>query len=745
MTGLMKRLESSVRTWLCGVAIAVAVSSSAQVGIAQDHPRQRTVLVFHGTARDAQRAVTAERELRQTLGERLGEPVDYYSEYLDMGRFPDTDDAYRRFLAEKYRDRQPEIVIAVGDSGFEFIAMHRAELFPSVPVVYFVREPDATEIPNATGLVATVNFAETITLATRLHPGLKRVFVVSGASERDRAIAARARAELDSLESPLAFTYLAGLPAAELETGISDLPADAVILYLQMYADASGATYNPLEYLGRLATVANRPIYSWVDSTLGRGVVGGSMQSQQLEMRALAALVLRVLRGEPAGTIPRETIDFQRSEVDWRQLRRWKINEARVPADTQILFRTPGIWERYRPYLLGGVALLIGQTGLIAGLLIQSVRRRRAEEAVRESDERFRLLANAAPVMVRVSGVDNQCTDFNGAWLEFTGRTREEELGDGWTQGVHPDDLARCVETYCQAFDARAGFRMEYRLRRHDGEFRWVLDTGVPVFTNANGSFLGYIGSAIDITDLKRARTVLANLNRQLIAAHEEERAWIARELHDDLAQRMIGLTMQLRNLVRTAPAAAADLAGQLTQVCSGFVDLGRDVQVISRRLHASKLEYLGLAAAATDFCRQLSLERAVSIDFAHDGVPPELSREVALSMFRILQESLNNAVKHSGARRVVATLRGTHDQIELEVNDAGTGFDVESAMHTGGLGLISMRERVNLIGGEFEIRSGAGGTTIRARAPWRHDQMGWPGPATRKREASRPRSLAWD
>jgi PAS domain S-box-containing protein len=462
-------------------------------------------------------------------------------------------------------------------------------------------------------------------------------------------------------------------------------------------------------------------------------------------MQAVATLALRVLRAEPAGSIPAETIHLHVNQVDWRQLRRWRINEARVPAGTQILFRAPGIWERYGLYFMGGVVLLIGQTGLIAGMLIQSVRRRRAEEAVRESDERFRLLANAAPVMVWMSGIDKGCIDVNRSFLDFTGRTREEELGKGWTEGVHPDDLTRCYETYSQAFDARAAFRMEYRLRRHDGAFRWVLVTGVPVFTAAKDSFIGYIGSAIDITDLKRARTVLANLNRELIAAHEEERAWIARELHDDLAQRIVGLTMQLRNLIRMTPEAAGDLGGQLTHVCSGFVDLGRDMQAISRRLHASKLEYLGLAAAATDFCRQLSLERAVSIDFAHDGVPPELSREVALSMFRILQESLNNAVKHSGARRFVATLRGTRDQIELEVNDAGVGFDVESAMHTGGLGLISMRERVNLIGGELEIRSGADGTTVRARAPWRHEHLGWPGPTTRPHAAGARRSLAWD
>jgi hypothetical protein len=151
---------------------------------------------------------------------------------------------------------------------------------------------------------------------------------------------------------------------------------------------------------------------------------------------------------------------------------------------------------------------MLAETLLIFGLLWQRKRRRESELHVRESEERFRLVANTAPVMIWMSGTDKLCTYFNQPWREFTGRSLDEELGDGWAEGVHPEDLQRCLDTYTQSFDRREKFRMEYRLRYYSGEYRWILDIGVPRF-NQDGSFAGYIGIGVDVTDRKRAEEEL--------------------------------------------------------------------------------------------------------------------------------------------------------------------------------------------------------------------------------------------
>jgi PAS domain S-box-containing protein len=344
--------------------------------------------------------------------------------------------------------------------------------------------------------------------------------------------------------------------------------------------------------------------------------------------------------------------------------------------------------------------------------------RRQAEQAVRESEERFRLVANTAPVMIWMAGPDKLSNYFNQTWLEFRGRPLEAELGNGWVEGVHPRDSKACLDIYNRAFDRHESFQMRYRLRRYDGDYRWILDIGVPR-VNPDGSFAGYIGSCIDITDRKLAEETLAGIGRRLIEAHEEERAWIARELHDDINQRIALLAIELEQLTQYLPQSAAEHPNPIRQARQRLSEIGNDIQALSHRLHSSKLEYLGIAVAASSFCKELSEQQKVEIDFSDVDIPRSLPKEISLCLFRVLQEALQNAVKHSGVRYFRVEMRGTTEEIRLTVSDHGVGFDQQNVMNSPGLGLISMRERLQWVNGEFSIKSRAGhGTTIYARVP---------------------------
>jgi PAS domain S-box-containing protein len=162
--------------------------------------------------------------------------------------------------------------------------------------------------------------------------------------------------------------------------------------------------------------------------------------------------------------------------------------------------------------------------------------------------EPFRAIADAAPAMLRVAATDGRCTYLNRGWLDFTGRRVEEELGHGWSDAVHPDDRGRVREIWRRTVAEGTSFSLEYRLRRRDGEYRWMVDSGAP-WRDARGGIASYVDSALDISDRKRAEDTLRDLGGRLIAAQEAERRRIARELHDDVSQRLALLSVMVSRL----------------------------------------------------------------------------------------------------------------------------------------------------------------------------------------------------
>ena len=355
---------------------------------------------------------------------------------------------------------------------------------------------------------------------------------------------------------------------------------------------------------------------------------------------------------------------------------------------------------------------------LLVAIMLTAIGMERQELALHESEQRFRLAARTAPVMIWMSGTDKLCNYFNESWLAFTGRTMEEEAGNGWADGVHPDDLNQCIATYVECFDQREPFQMEYRLRRYDGEFRWLVDTGVPRF-DEGGSFAGYIGSCIDISDRKLAEESVSDLERRILTAQEEERARIARELHDDINQRIAMLGWEVRRLERRPAAEERRSPKSIDLITERLSQIANDIQTISRRLHSSHLEYLGLATAAEVLCRDLRDQHQVDITLKCEGIPSRLRRDVSLALYRVLQEALQNALKHSGVREFSVELIADADDIRLTVSDSGAGFRLQDGLKGQGLGLISMRERMRLVHGEFAVNSELGrGTTIRCKVP---------------------------
>jgi PAS domain S-box-containing protein len=349
--------------------------------------------------------------------------------------------------------------------------------------------------------------------------------------------------------------------------------------------------------------------------------------------------------------------------------------------------------------------------------------RKRAEEALRESEDKLRLLLDSTAEAIYGIDLEGCCTFCNSACVRALGYTRADELlGKNMHDLIHhtrADGTLMPVEEcrIFRAFQAGEGTHIDDEVlwRRNGTSFPaeyWAYPQ------RKAQEVVGAVVAFIDITENKLAKAALASVSRRLIEAQEQERTRIARELHDDIGQRLALLAIELEQLHQELPSLL-EVRSRMGELWKHTSEIATDIQTLSHELHSSKLEYLGIEAAMRGFCREFEEQQQVEIDFKTDDLPRPLAPNISLCLFRVLQEALHNSAKHSGVRHVEVRLWGTSDEIHLAVSDSGAGFDSEAAKEGRGLGLISMEERLKLLNGTFSVESQPNrGTTIRARVP---------------------------
>jgi signal transduction histidine kinase len=575
------------RALACVVSLCVtgllAATPSPAVG-QRDHKR---VLLLFDEDRGLPGLSVLEQSIRSTLSAGLGDDVEFFAESMDAAQFPEKQRnlALRDYYAKKYGSRKLHLIIGVMGPAVSFLRQYGDAFAPGVPIVFCgadARALEGVKLPaHMTGLLVRRAFAPTLDVALRLQPETRQVFVVGGTSEFDRHLQAAARREFEPFERRVSFTYLTDQPLRDLLAAVSTVPPQSVILYLTLFRDGAGQTFVPHEAVSRISAAARAPVYVFVDQYLGLGPVGGYLYSLELHGQASADIGLRVLRGESPASIPVREVAGNQYMFDIRQLDRWTLDSRALPAGSVIKFSEPGPWDRYRAYILGGVALLIVQTGLIIGLLAHRARRRRAESELRASLARIR------------------------------------ELG------------------------------------------------------------------------------------RRLLDAQEAERTRIARELHDDISQHLAVLNLDLHELAGMVQGPAGNVASEAMKYAG---DIATSVRNLSHQLYPVKLRLLGLVTALEGLVGEFS-HHSPRITFTHENVPESLPPDLALCVFRIVQEALQNALKHSHASTISVHVSGNANRLALTVVDDGVGFAVDGAGREG-FGLIGIGERVDAMGGSFDVRS---------------------------------------
>jgi len=339
---------------------------------------------------------------------------------------------------------------------------------------------------------------------------------------------------------------------------------------------------------------------------------------------------------------------------------------------------------------------------------------RKTEAALRESEQWFRSMVNTTPVLVWMSDAVGVRTFFNERWINFTGRPLEQQLGDSWLEGVHEEDRQSCIEESRSAIADRRNLSLEYRIRRSDGVYRWMLESGIPRY-QPDGQFLGYLGTCIDITERREAEQALRQVPHELIQAEETERQRIGQELHDDLGQRVVSLTMGIGRLAKQMPRNET-AASHFDKLRQQAVSIAQDIGRLSHQLRPVTLEYLGLPAALKALCEQSSDPPQVSVVFSQNGeMPKSVSQDVPLALYRVTQEALRNALKHSGSNRISINLTCGERFLTVAVADNGRGF-INGTTKKPGLGLSGMTKRMDDVGGKINVVSVPGnGVTVTA------------------------------
>jgi len=344
--------------------------------------------------------------------------------------------------------------------------------------------------------------------------------------------------------------------------------------------------------------------------------------------------------------------------------------------------------------------------------------RKVAVKALRESEERLRIAIESGPMYAFEWNAitDEIRRSAKGAEILDLADDRPLEKGHAFIDRIHPEDRQKYLDHISALSPGNPRYKAIFRLLRHDQTVLWLEEAG-RAFFGPDDKIRKIVGMTVDVTETRESEHALRELSGRLITSQEEERRRIARELHDHIGQDLALLCAQAQRIDSGVSEKEHTARADAHELYRKIKDIAVDVSKLSHRLHSSELDFLGLAAAADRLCRDFANQHRINMDHQINDIPPQWDRGKALCLYRILQECLQNVAKHSQATRLLVELSTVGDEVRLKVVDNGIGFEAANGRFGAGLGLLSMRERLNLVGGFLDISSSQGrGTIVTAR-----------------------------
>ena len=719
-----------------------------------------------------------DRGIRRALAEELAQGVELNIEYLDLPRYGDAEyvNGWLVLLQKKYAHRRVDLVITVDCPALELTLAHQAALFPHAPIVFCSATPDlamrASAEPNVTGVAYQMDVDGTLRAALDIYPQAEHLVVMCGAADSDKDVRDLVSPVVLQYEDSLDVDYLVGLPLPELLDRVAGVDPHSVVLILVYDKDASGNDYVTREVVEKVSDVCPAPIFGLWDTLLGHGIVGGSLVEVEVQGELAGRMAARILQGERPSDIPVAGLETNQLMFDDRQLHRWGIREDILPEGSILRYRKATFWELYGAYCIAGVLIFALQSVVITGLLVNRSRRRRAERALAgrlrfesllsDLSSRFVALptAETGPEIKRALGQIAKFLDLDrgslfrvstdGSELEATyswvvedseglpAKIRLTEIPWLWKNILRGDsvhfttiadlpDEAQCEKELFRRVGLISGIALPLSVSGttigtiafgHLHEERSWDDGTVRGLTLIGEVFANALAHAQADEALHTSRTEARHLAGRLLSAQEDESRRLARELHDDLSQRLAATAIETGKLEQQA-AASSESRARLCDLKNSLVAIADDVHQISRQIHPAILDDLGLEDALRSECNGFGERHGYAVHFRCGDLPEELPKDVALCLYRIVQEALRNVATHAMTDTVEVVLNADPEFAYLEVRDSGCGFDPSAVRGKPGLGLASMKERVRLVEGELTVSSEPEkGTSIEVRIP---------------------------
>jgi len=646
--------------------------------------------------------------------------IELYYEYMDSKRFFASEQQNKLFdlYKNKFRQDSFDVVIASDNNALNFVLEFEKELFPKTPVVFCginnFKDSMLKGRDLFTGVVEEIDIKSTLEVALKLHHDVTKVVFVNDKTTTGMAVKNEVLQIAPFFEDRIEFEFFDDFDIAELKEKVWKLPRDTIVLLSVVSRDRSGNFFAHEESLSLIYSESSVPIYSFWDTYMGKGIVGGRLISGYRQGRTAANIALSILDGRNVKDIPVIRDSPNSYMFDYQQLKLFNINQSDLPVESIIFNEPDNIYTRYKTFILTGLLTMTSLVMIIAVLLTIMFYRKKMEKVLRDSETRYRDLYENAPDMyhsVNKQGIIIYCNETEARML---GYIKEEIIGRPLSDFFTEESKKVHAKEFPLLKNKKVHPDVEREFVRKDGS-TFTASLNISTEVDENGHLLRTKTIARDLTErrrveeLKKSQEQLRSLSAYLESAREEEKKRIARQIHDELGHALTTLSLDLswinNRLSNEGDILDIDLIKTRTQAMFDLIDSTvQTVQRISSELIPGVLDHLGLAEAIKWQVDKYRNRTGIHYDVNINTDNIELDHNSSITVFRIFQETLINIVRHADATDVKVLLKVNDDTLILKVEDNGKGINPEHITDPESVGLIGIRERARILGGQVKI-----------------------------------------